>query len=70
VILAVVAALVAVILRGVRVRLHDGGGREAGICVRRMAVGRGEGGEMNAPGFRKTASSRLPSAREFENAGR
>ena len=67
---AVVAASLAVILRGVRFRLHDGGGREAGVCVRRVAVGHGEAGEANASRFRKTAGSRLPSARGFENAGR
>jgi hypothetical protein len=67
---AVVAASLAVILRGVRVRLHDGGGREAGICVRRVAVGRGEAGEASASRFRKTTGRRLPSARGFENAGR
>jgi hypothetical protein len=69
--LALVAVFVpALILRGVRVRLRDGGGREAGVCVRRMAVGRGEAGEMSASRFRKTTGSRLPSARGFENAGR
>jgi hypothetical protein len=67
---AVVAVSLAVILRGVRVRLHDGGGREAGVCIRRIAVGRGEAGETNASRFRKTAGSHLPSARGFENAGR
>jgi len=67
---ALVAASVAVILRGVRVRLHDGGGREAGICVRRVAAGCGEAGEPDASRFRKTTGGRLPSARRFENAGR
>jgi hypothetical protein len=70
-VLALIAVfLPAVILLGVRVRLHDGGGREAGICVRRVAVGRGETGEASASRFRKTSGSRLPSERGFENAGR
>jgi hypothetical protein len=69
--LAVVAVFVpALILLGVRVRLHDGGGREAGVCVRRVAVGRGDAGGTDAARFRKTAGDRLPSARGFENAGR
>lgn len=69
VISAVFVVALGVILRGVRVRLHDGGGREAGVCVRRT-VGRGEAGETSGARFRKTASGRLSSAREFENAGR
>jgi hypothetical protein len=70
-VLALIAVfLPGVILLGVRVRLRDGGGRQAGICIRRVAVGRGEAGGANASRFRKTAGSRLPSARELENAGR
>ena len=69
--LALVAIFVpALVLLGVRVRLHDGGGREAGICVRRVVVGRGEAIGTDAARFRKNASSRLSSARGFENAGR
>jgi len=38
--LASLASLVAIVLLGVRARVHDGGGRDAGICVRRVAVRR------------------------------
>jgi len=70
-VVALVAVFVpALILLGVRVRLHDGGGRGAGVCVRRVAVGRGEAGGTDAARFRKTASDRVSSARGFENAGR
>lgn len=32
--------LAVVVLLGVRARIHDGGGREAGICIRRVSVRR------------------------------
>jgi hypothetical protein len=45
VILLFVVAAAAIVLLGVRARVHDGGGRGAGICIRRVAVRRNEDGD-------------------------
>ena len=43
-ILLFLVAVAAIVLFGVRARVHDGGGRGAGICIRRVAVRRNDDG--------------------------
>jgi hypothetical protein len=38
------AAVAAIVVLGVRARIHDGGGRGAGICIRRVALRRNDDG--------------------------
>jgi len=42
VILLFLVAVAAIVLLGVRARVRDGGGRGAGICIRRVAVRRND----------------------------